>query len=64
MTRSELIEYIKENNLKLRCTFGGPGEGGYNEFYGDQDGNRYRVSNGSWSAVRPFKWTIEKVNDD
>ena len=64
MTRSELFEYIKENNLKLRSTFGGPGEGGCNEFYGDQDGNRYRASNGSWAAVRPFKWTIEKVNDD
>lgn len=61
MTISELSEYIKENKLKLRSTFGGQGEGGYNAYYEDQDGNRYRVSNGSWAAVRPFKWTIEKV---
>lgn len=44
----------------LNTTFGNIGEGGYAEIHHADDG-RYSVTNGSWMTVKPFTWTVRKL---
>lgn len=41
------------------CSFGWPGEGGFNEYYRQPDGTRWKISNGSY--LGPRDWTCTKV---
>jgi predicted glycosyl hydrolase (DUF1957 family) len=42
-------------------SFGYPGEGGYTEFHRLPSGERWRIENGPYDAMKPFEWTCEKV---
>lgn len=42
------------------CSFGYPGEGGYNEFHRTPAGERWIISNGPYDAQSPFEWTFKQ----
>lgn len=45
-------------DARWSCSFGNPGEGGYVEYYRDQAGNRYVITNGRWDESGKV-WTFE-----
>lgn len=44
------------------CSFGYPGEGGFNEYYRTASGERWIISNGPWDAF-PLDWQCKRVGD-
>lgn len=44
----------------LSCSFGYPGEGGYNEFHRTPTGEVWIISNGPYDAMQPFEWTCQQ----
>lgn len=50
-------------DVKLSCTFGYPGEGGFTAFYRRDDGARWTIKNGPWNDIAPDRsWTVERVD--
>ncbi len=43
-------------DAKWSCSFGNPGEGGYAAYYRTKAGERWVISNGSWSDSGPYTW--------
>lgn len=61
MSYNDALDLLPYDALWSSC-FGYPGQGGYVEYYRTKDGTRYVVSNGAWDEIKPFVWTVKKVN--
>lgn len=46
---------------KWSSSFGNPGEGGYCEFFRTPEGKRFQITNGTWSEIAPFTWTLAEA---
>ena len=46
------------DDAEWTSSFGYPGEGGYCEHWRRPNGERWRISNGRWDALKPFTWTL------
>jgi hypothetical protein len=43
---------------KWCCSFGYPGQGGFDERYALENGDTLSVTNGDFNATRPFDWRV------
>lgn len=41
------------------CSFGYPGQGGFQDWFRDTSGTIYIVKNGPYYDSSPFKWSVE-----
>jgi hypothetical protein len=62
-TYSELTDALPLN-AKWSSSFGHPGEGGYTEYWRNDAGERWVITNGPYNAVAPFDWTVTHWESD
>ena len=58
MTQTQAYDLLPAN-AEWSCSFGNPGEGGFNEFYRTPDGKRWIISNGSYGLFAP-EWNCQQ----
>lgn len=63
MTYEQAMQSVPEG-AEWSSSFGYPGEPGCSIYFRLRGGTRYVVSNGDWTATKPFVWTVREVREE
>ena len=59
MTYQEAMSQVPTEAV-WSASFGYASEGGYVEYWRTPNGDRWRISNGSYLETAPFNWTVSR----